>query len=131
MVCLETTFIIDFLKGKNEAKLKMQEIEVRNEVKLVASPSIVELIAGTRYGKNIKSEKNSIIAFLDSVITLPLDKKSAILAGEIEIDFEDKGSIIDIEEVMIGAIAIQNNEPLLTRNIKHFERIKDLKIQAY
>ena len=62
---------------------------------------------------------------------LNLDKDSAILAGKIEANLIKKGEIIDLEDIMIGAIAIINDETLITRNIKHFSKIKNLKIQSY
>ena len=54
-------------------------------------------------------------------ITLPLDKESAILAGEIELNLKEKGIVIELEDIMIAAISIQNNEALITKNLKHFE----------
>ena len=62
---------------------------------------------------------------------LDLDKNSAILAAKIEADLRNNGEIIDVEDIMIAAISINNNETLVTRNKKHFERIKDLKIETY
>lgn len=44
---------------------------------------------------------------------------------------ENEGEIIDIEDIMIGAIAKRNNETIITRNKKHFEKIPGLKIASY
>ena len=34
---------------------------------------------------------------------------------------------IEIRDLFIGAICIENNAPLITRNVSHFERMKNLK----
>ena len=38
---------------------------------------------------------------------------------------------IDPEDAMLAGIAIQNNEPLLTRNRKDFAGIPELKVETY
>ena len=41
------------------------------------------------------------------------------------------GEVIPPVDIMIGAIALENNEIVLTRNVKHFRRIPDLKVKTY
>ena len=82
--------------------------------------------------KNIKeNERDKIDNFLSSFVVLDFDKESAIKTGEIEAELQNKGEIIDLEDIMIGAIALKNNETLVTRNKKHFEKINGLKIESY
>ncbi len=135
MVCLDTSFLIDLIRGKEEIK-KIEEILGKKEESIaIASPSIVEIFKGLYLKKNLANIKENefdiISEILSSMVILNLDKKSAVLAGKIEADSINKGQLIDLEDIMIGAIAITNNEVLLTRNKKHFEKIKGLKIEGY
>lgn len=131
MVCLDTTFIIDILRNNREAVLKKENLENSSESITIASPTIIELISGLA-SVNVKlNEREKIKDFIDSVITLPLDKQSAIESGNIELSLIKNGEKIELEDIMIGAIAIVNNEILLTRNKKHFDKIKGLKIESY
>ena len=41
------------------------------------------------------------------------------------------GLIIDEFDILIGATAIANNMILVTRNIKHFERLENIKIDNW
>ena len=50
-------------------------------------------------------------------------------AAEIFEHLKSEGEIIDLADIMIAAIAIVYGESLLTGNSKHFERIKELKIE--
>ena len=135
MVCLDSTFVIDILKGAEKAEELEENIDNGGEDIFIASPSIIEVVRGLYLKSNIKNLKNNekerTFKLINSLSVLDLDKNSAILAAKIEADLKNNGEIIDIEDVMIAAITINNNETLITRNKKHFERIKDLKIEAY
>ncbi|MEK6811187.1 MAG: PIN domain-containing protein [Nanoarchaeota archaeon] len=135
MVCLDSCFIIDIIKGLKEAVKLEQEIDNSNEDVTIATPVITEIIVGLNLTRTKKysspEEKDKVMNLINSLHVLDLDKESAILAGEIQAELENKGEIIDIEDIMIGAIAKHNNELLITRNKKHFEKIQGLKIISY
>jgi len=135
MVCLDSSFVIDIIKGLDEAVKREREIDLSNEEITIAAPAITEVIVGLHLNRTKKyssqEEKDKVMKLINSLLVLNLDKGSAILAGEIEAELENKGTIIDIEDIMIGAIAKHNNETLITRNKKHFEKIPGLKIESY
>ncbi len=68
---------------------------------------------------------------MSSLLVLNFNIANAFKAGEIEANLRREGAIIQIEDIMIAATCISKNETLITRNKKHFERIKGLKIQSY
>lgn len=131
MVCLDTSFIIDILRGNEEVIKKKQELDESGEMIHVPAPVIVELIGGAHLKGKKQREIEEIKNFLSTTIVLPLNKESAILAGEIFSSLMGSGEIMGSEDVMIAAISIQNNETLVTRNQKHFGRIKQLTIEPY
>ncbi len=131
MVCLETTFLVDILRGNEKAKSILESIDNENDIKAIATPSIMELISGAIANPKIKGEKDKVINFINSFAIFDLNKESSILAGEIEAGLSQKGETIEPEDIMIAAICIKNKETLVTRNKKHFEKIPDLKIMSY
>ena len=131
MVCLETTLLVDALRGKEDARRLLEKLDDGSEAVTIASLSIVEFISGALLNPKIKDEKDKVIEFLSSFIVLNLDKEGAILAGDVEAELTKRGELIEIEDIMIAAIAIHNKEKLITRNKKHFERIKGLEIESY
>ena len=133
MVCLDSSIVIDILRGKESVKAIENKFDSSNEEIFIPSPVIIELIRGIYLKdaiRNIK-EKEEINNFLYSFVVLDLNKESAIKAGEIEAELRNAGEMIDLEDIMIGAITLQNNETLITRNKKHFEKIRGLKIEGY
>jgi len=130
MACLETTFLVDLIRGNEEAESIFNNlIEVGSSI-TIASPSLMEIISGASTNQK-RDEKKQIEEILSSITVLPLTKESAILAGEIDSELMIAGEPIGTTDIMIGAIAKHNNETLITRNKKHFEKIKGLKIESY
>ena len=62
---------------------------------------------------------------------LPLDAKSALRAGRIEAALTEQGDSIDWADILIAAIAIENDEPILTKNAKHFGKVPGLQVETY
>ena len=131
MACLDSSFIIDLFRGEIRASNIKEELERTGELLFIPSPVIMELASGAHRSGRTNSEKQKIKQFLSENSVLNFDAESAFRAGEIEAELEQKGQIIDSEDIMIGAIALQNNESIITRNVKHFEKIKGLEIKAY
>lgn len=134
MACLDSSTIIDLLRKR--FKLESLRIKLgKDEIIKIPSPAIIEVIRGLYLNKNIlnvqEGEKDRINKLFSSFPILDFDKDCAIKTGEIEADLLNMGEIIDLEDIMIGAIAKQHGEKLITRNIKHFERIKGLEVEGY
>ena len=129
MACLETTFLIDVLRGDPKVKEFIASLTQSSE-KMVAAPSVMELWSGALLSNRSEEEKEKIIALLESLTVLPFDEKAAKEAGEIESNLIKKGEMIDIEDIMIGATAIVHGEKLITRD-KHYARIERLKMEKY
>ena len=131
MVCLDSSFIIDVIRGNKNIENMEGKIDMASEAITVAAPVIMELIKGAILSEKPETEKQKVFAFLSSFIILNLNRDSAILAGEIDAKLRKLGHHIGIEDIMIGAICLTNNERLLTKNLKHFEKIPCLEIETY
>jgi len=131
MVCLDTNYIIDVIRGK----IRLEELDRLESPVTIASPTIVEVIRGlylksTR--ENIKNdEEEKIEKILNSLNVLQLNKESAKTTGKLQARLINKGEDIGIIDVMIASICIHNNEILITKNKKHFGKIEGLKIRSY
>jgi tRNA(fMet)-specific endonuclease VapC len=130
MTCLETTFLIDLLKGKKEILAVKERLMQSKEPLFIAAPSIMEVWAGALRKTSSKSEREKTLALFANIDVLPLDAKSSREAGELLAELLDQGLPIDPVDVLIAAIAKTNNETLLTRDA-HYTRIPGLRVLKY
>ena len=127
---LDTSFILDYLKGEKSAALKMDSLMDENEEVGIATPTIFELWTGLAAFQQRNDEKDRINNIIKDQIIYPLDNESAEIAGKVNGELIKKGLQIDPEDCMIAGIAISNNKKLLTRD-SHFKRIEGLKVEEY
>jgi tRNA(fMet)-specific endonuclease VapC len=71
------------------------------------------------------------LRLLDRLNVIPLDSSSSKRAAEISAKLGAKGKPSDYRDVMIAAIALENDLTLVTRNTSHFSRIKSLKLETW
>lgn len=128
---LETTFLVDLLRGKQEAVSKMRELEGSRIPLFITTPSIVELWSGIIRFNKPQSEKIKILKVISEQLILDLTKEAAIEAGKIDGILVKSGKEIEPEDSMIAGIAIANHEAVLTRNTEHFRRVTGLAIERY
>lgn len=63
-------------------------------------------------------------AMLAGCEVLPFDSEAALLAGRIDAELKRRGTTINLNDVMIAAIAIGARVPIVTGNTAHFEAVR-------
>ena len=127
----DTTFIIDVMKNDEGAVRKAKDLSDASVSILVGTPTIFELYVGVGLSVRSSEEREKVLSILRSLPHLSLDAASASKAGIIYAQRVKERTKIDPEDAMLAGIAIQNNEPLLTRNRKDFIGIPELKLETY
>jgi len=130
MICLESSFLIDVLKGKKEALEKLKEI--REEETFTTSICEFEVMVGA-YIKDY-SEKNlrKAVSLLNSIPVYNFDSNSALKASQIFADLIKKGNEIENADCMIAGVSLSNDcNIIITKDVEHFKRIKELKVIDY
>ncbi len=129
MTCLETTFLIDLLRGNPAVKEFKSQLDMTESVLTVATPTVMEVWVGACLDFS-EPQRQKTLKLLSSLKALPLDFRAAQEAGEIEAELERRGEMIQPEDVMIAAIARTHGETLVTRDA-HYARIPGLKVLKY
>lgn len=131
MILLDTTFLIDFLRGDKKAIgfLNSTDEPVRttiiNEYELFVG--IVRL-PGIDVEKRMKETKG----IFDSVEVLALDEESMIESAKICGRLIQKGEEIGDNDCLIAGIALKNGiGTIVTRNKVHFSRIPGIRVLSY
>jgi predicted nucleic acid-binding protein len=117
---VDTDIIIDYLKGVKPAK----DIFTSNDIDIHCSIlSKKELLSKAGLSN---SERKKIIKLMTNIKVFKINNdiisKYSLLVNEYG---EKKSSIADY---LIAATAWSKNLPLITRNVKHFKRIKEIKL---
>jgi len=119
------------MRKRQSALKKLDEIRETRQLQYITSPTVMELAVGVALAALPKSEQKRIDGILSGFQVIPLDTISAWRAG-IEIGkLRMKGKMVDPIDGQIAGIALQHDETIVTRNARHFQLFKDLRVESY
>ena len=125
---LDTNICIHYFKRQFNLKNKIEEIGFRNFA--ISEITLAELIYGAEKSQR-KSENIRVIEnFKEKIAIIPIFDSIKIY-GKEKARLKLKGTIISDLDLFIGATAIVNNMILVTRNVKEFERMENIKIENW
>ena len=128
MKLLDTTFLIDLLNG-DKSTIKIAK---ENEQLLTTQINMYEVIRGIFLRDNPTSGLLKATEMFENIRILQLDNNAIIKAAEIFADLTKKGKMIADNDCITAGIALSNNvNKIVTKNIKHFKRIKGIKVENY
>jgi predicted nucleic acid-binding protein len=117
---------LSWLRAQEEEPLYVSEI------------SVFELYVGlfrisTAKGKaRLKRRTQDLEQVLTLVEVLPFERGASIQSARLLAELMDQGVPVDARDVMIAGTALSKGiRKLLTRNVKHFERIPGLTAESY
>lgn len=125
----DTSVIIDFLRKK---KSLFDFVSAHRDDEIITSAiCIFEVYSGI--GRNplaTRSERTVVFqGLLESFSRIvSFDASQAAIAGALEADLDTKGTTIGDIDILIAASALNEGATLVTNNIKHFNRIKNLPV---
>lgn len=135
MIILDTTACIDYLNGNEKLK---DTISKQEDLVNITTISVYEINIGLERTKRKISEErfkmlNKIwMEFISGMEIISLGFKEAVKAAEIYDRLESIGQRIDDNDILIAGIMLANGiKVIVTKNIKHFERIEGIEIVSY
>jgi predicted nucleic acid-binding protein len=131
--CVDTTFLIDLLRDEEGAVEKAEELDEFGET-VTTEINVFEVVFGIYLSRSVNRKKRlkEVEMLFDRLNIFPFDHASAIKAGEILGELVRKGMGIDSLDGMVAAIALtQGCNVIVTRNVKHFERIEGIEVEEY
>ncbi|MCH8003090.1 MAG: type II toxin-antitoxin system VapC family toxin [Nanoarchaeota archaeon] len=130
MIGLDTSAIVDIFKGNKDIKLFLEN---NKEPLAVNIMSYLELFFGLNPEdpKHI-TEGEYYDEFFKGLYNINLSKNSCEEASKIFWILKKEGKVIDQFDCVIAALFLTNGiNKILTRNPKHFDRIKHLSVISY
>jgi tRNA(fMet)-specific endonuclease VapC len=88
-------------------------------------------LAELRFGADRRGSRRLhrlIDAFVGDIAVVPFDEEAAGRFGKVATALVSKGTPIGVLDTMIAAHALQLGLTLVTHNLKHFQRVRGLKL---
>ena len=123
MIVADTDVLIDFLAGRGASADRVAH-ELEQGLLATTAVNRFELLAGTRS----TGQQKIVHQLLTALLTLPLDQDAADDAAQVRRTLESAGLAIGMGDSLIAGIVRHHDGVLLTRNRRHFDRVKGLKL---
>lgn len=128
---LDTTFLIDLMRGDEDAVSRAEALESEQIAQRVPGAVVFELFVGVGQTDRTEAEIDRIEAVLDARPVLDLDERTLRKAGRIRGLLLADGDDVGTGDVLVGAAGVVREEPVLTRNEADFERIPGVEVRSY
>ena len=124
---IDTDACIAFLDG---ADVKLRDRWLGTPSAAVALCSVVktELYRGAWGSRDPAGVLARLDQFTAPFRSLPYDDRAAERCGQVIADLERHGRAIGLADCMIAAIGLSEDLTVVTRNLRHFRRVKGLKV---
>jgi tRNA(fMet)-specific endonuclease VapC len=131
---LDTSFAIDLMRERSKRRdgpaTQWLHDHVDEELR-VGVHVACELLAGARLAPHPAEEETKVRRVLDAVVLTYPDERFAPAYAEILSWATRHGTRVAAMDTLIAAEAIAESAPLVTRNVKDFERIPGLRVETY
>jgi tRNA(fMet)-specific endonuclease VapC len=130
LIVLDTSFIVDLLRGRERAQEKLTRFEDEGESVCTTSINVLELYRGVFLSKRVDENLITLIELLDKLIVLDLNEDAYEIFGAISALFRAGGRPVGDMDEAIAAIALAYDAAIVSRD-SHFQRVPGLKIVGY
>jgi len=127
-VCLDTDVLIDYLRmPSGEMKRIMECVFDKTLNARITSVNSFELWHGA-FLSTKKTLPSCTEDFISRFEVVGFDYDSSVEAGRVSADLKKRGEPIEMRDLFVACICKVKNMPLITRNVKHYRRIRGLKV---
>jgi tRNA(fMet)-specific endonuclease VapC len=123
---IDTDWVIDFLKGKRGVVDKLSSLVDKGLA--ISIISLAELYEGIYSSDNPERPMKGLHHFLAGMTVLGIDDEIAKIFGKQRTILRKERKLIDNFDLLIASTCLHYDLTLLTNNVSHFDRIKELKI---
>jgi tRNA(fMet)-specific endonuclease VapC len=127
---LDTNICIYYLKGLFGIENHLAQVGVENcYISVITLAELQYGVANSHENKKLENQE-ALLRLKEAFPVVPLDDCTAVFA-EIKTALKKKGIASDNFDLLIAATAIAHNMILVTRNVKHFERIEGIHLENW
>lgn len=128
---MDTSFLVDLLRGKQDAIRELEKIENEGERITTTPISASELFEGAYNSMNSEKESERVRQLLRRIELLGFSIQVCEKYGKLAHELKSLGKQIGDLDTLIASLAMAHNEAILTANVHHFNRIPGLIVRAW
>jgi predicted nucleic acid-binding protein len=121
---IDSDWVIDYLRGVQTA-VAFLHAHARDNL-AISLMTYGEVYEGIYYGPSRRVSEEGFRRLLAGVAVLPLNRQIMRRFALIRGNLRNRGELIGDPDIMIAATGLHHNLTLVTRNVRHFERIAGL-----
>lgn len=130
MKCLDTDLLVAILRGQESAQEAVAALDEEGGASTTAV-NAYEILFGAWRSARREENLQEARRLLAKLTVLPLDPASAEKAAEMHATLLDKGAALDVRDVFIAAVVLCTGSRIVTRNVKDFSRIRELRVESW
>jgi predicted nucleic acid-binding protein len=122
VIVLDTSILVDHLRGRDDASTMIDDALARNEVLVASVLTKVELFGGMRARERRATDE--LIATLEWI---GVSEEIADGAGALARRYRASHPGVDVVDYVVASTTTQLGAALWTRNVKHFPMFEELR----
>ena len=127
---LDTNACIAILKGNDEIlRDRLDKLGPKNVV--ICSVVRGELLFEARKSAQVEKNLRRVTEFCKGLESLPYDDRAMNYYGINRAILERAGTKIGEADIMISSIALANDLPIITRNVREFTRVPGQRVETW
>jgi tRNA(fMet)-specific endonuclease VapC len=130
MLVFDTSFLVDAMRGNQEALAKLHELENYEELLCTTSLNALELFRGAYLSSKRGEKVAKVRHVLEQLLVLPIIEETYDVYGAISSTLTSDGKNLGDFDEIIAAITISHNGAIVTRD-HHFDRLPMLNVIHY
>lgn len=132
MYLFDTNVLSELAKPRTNVSVVRKLLTCDRSLRFASEMSRYEL----RYGAALRPLNTALWPHIEQEILprftwLPIGAEVSLLTADVCAQLRSQGQTVDWADVAIAATAISNELVLVTRNVRHFERIPQLQIENW
>lgn len=128
---LDSTFLIDITRHDEAAIAFARRTEAAGQIIWTPTPALFELWEGTERADRPSEETQKVSDLVSHYTVMTFEARHAERAGRLSGQMARRGRMMDPLDAQIAGMALAENLPVVTRNVRDFKRVEGLKVITY
>ncbi len=127
---VDTDTLSFYFRGEQQVVGKVDEyLKIYDQLN-ISIITYYEILGGLKY-KNATKQLNDFEEFVSNNHIIPLTEESARISSDKYAALRQAGITIGASDILIAGIAIENDLCLVTNNERHYQAIRNLRIENW